>query len=98
MVDQPGYHYTFVSNIGCTRGEVRIFETLPAYRVKTNLLTQERIRILKVLTGCENRKLVVKCVNVAEQSENECGSLCIGLAHQFFFANKNVFDVLYLVE
>ena len=60
-----------------------------------NLLTVERRRILKVITGCENKKLIVKCVNVAEQSEKECGSLCIALAHQFLFNDRNVFDVIY---
>ena len=95
MSEQTGYHYTFASNIGCQPGEVRVFETFRPYRVPKNLLTIERRRILKVLTGCENKKLTVKCVNVAEQSENECGSLCIALAHQFFFADQNVFDVIY---
>ena len=94
MVDQTGYHFTLVSNIRCRRGECRIFETLPAYRKKGNLLTVERRQILKALTGCVDRPLKVKAVNVAQQGEVECGSLCIALCSQFLF-HDNVFVSFY---
>ena len=77
MAKQTGYHFTFVSNVNCEKGECRIFETLEAYRKKGNLLTKERRRILKVLAGRVDRPLKVKAVNVSKQTEVDCGSLCL---------------------
>ena len=95
MAHQPGCHWTFISNVGCKQGHVRVFETLPAFRNKNNFLTEESKRILKVLTSRVKDKLKVKAVNVASQVEHECGSLSVALAYQFLFYNKNVFNVCY---
>ena len=94
MAKQTGYHFTFVSNVNCEKGECRIFETLEAYRKKGNLLTKERRRILKVLAGRVDRPLKVKAVNVSKQTEVECGSLCLALCHHYLF-NKNIFVSFY---
>ena len=67
-------HFTLISNIHCSSREVNIFETLPAYRRPSTLLTEAQKCLLKVLTNTENDILKVNCVNVFPQEESECGS------------------------
>ena len=92
MAEYGGYHFTFASNVGCKKGECRVFETLPAYRKKGNLLTAARKRILKYLANRVDKPLIVKAVNVAQQTENECGSHSIALGNQFLFNNDVFFS------
>ena len=60
-------HFTLISNIHCEPNEVNVFETLPAYRRRSALLTEEQKRLLKIVMQSEDGKLKVNCVNVCPQ-------------------------------
>ena len=63
----PGCHYTLVSNIGsssvysfsfmnlsiegCEQREVKVYETLSVYRTAENLLSDDSVKLIKLLTG-----------------------------------------------
>ena len=78
-------HFTLISNINCGPNEVNVFETLPAYRRNSNLLTEEQKTLLKILMKIENRNLKVNCVNVCPQKEHECGAISLGLCIKLCF-------------
>ena len=79
-------HFTLVSNIRCEEGEVRVYETLPAYRNPKTLLTEEQKKLLKKLAKIKDEKLLrVDCVDVCPQREQECGAISFGLAVQLCF-------------
>jgi hypothetical protein len=78
-------HFTMISNINCGRNEVNVFETLPAYRRRSNLLTEEQKTLLKILMKSEDEKLKVNCVNVCPQKEAECGAISVGLCIKLCF-------------
>ena len=79
-------HFTLISNIHCQADEVNVYETLPAYRTQSAILTSEQQKLLKVLTKCENKTLKINCVNVLPQTEAECGAISIGLAVKLCFS------------
>ena len=84
---EPGGHFTLVSNLFCDPNEVNIYETYRPYRNAANLLPPNSIKLVKSLCNSEEKLLNVNCVNVAEQSESECGALAVGLAvHLCFYA------------
>ena len=88
-------HYSLVSNINCSSNEVYVYETLPAYRNKAALLTEEQRMLLKRLMKANDNSLNVKCVNVIPQRESECGAISIALAVKLCFSapdEKAVFE------
>ena len=78
-------HFTLVSNIQCEQNEVNVFETLPAYKNRSTLLTEEQKGVLKILTKSERGNLKVNCVNVCPQREHECGAISFGLGLKLCF-------------
>ena len=78
-------HFTLISNINCGPNEVNVFETLPAFRRRSALLTEEQKTLLKVLMKSENGNLKVNCINVCPQKEHECGAISIGLCIKLCF-------------
>ena len=78
----PGCHFTLVSNYGCEEGEVNVYETFQGYREEDMILTEEGLAIVRILSNAEVGKLVVNCVDVHLQEENECGLLACALAAQ----------------
>jgi hypothetical protein len=78
-------HFTLVSNIQCKQNEVNVFETLPAYKNRSTLLTEEQKGVLKILTKSERGNLKVNCVNVCPQREHECGAISFGLGLKLCF-------------
>ena len=79
-------HFTLVSNIRCKEGEVRVYETLPAYRNPKTLLTEEQKKLLKKLAKIQDEKMLrVDCIDVCPQREQECGAISFGLAVQLCF-------------
>ena len=88
-------HFTLISNIHCQADEVNVYETLPAYRTRAWILTNEQKKLLKVLTKCVNKPLKVNCVNVLPQTEAECGAISFGLGVKLCFSapeEKAVFE------
>ena len=75
----PGSHYTMVSNIGCNKGEVNVFETFEPFRSPESLLTADGAKLLKLLCRSEENELKVNAINVKIQDECECGALAFGL-------------------
>ena len=79
-------HFALVSNIRCQEGEVRAYETLPAYRNPKFLLTEEQKKVLRKLTKIQDEKMLrVDCIDVCPQKEQECGAISFGLAVQLCF-------------
>ena len=60
-------HFTLISNIHCEPGEVNVFETLPAYRRRSALLTEEQKKLLKIVMQSNDAEVKVNCVNVCPQ-------------------------------
>ena len=88
-------HFTLVSNINCDPNEINIYETLPAYRNRSNLLTVEQKSLMKVITKSEKCKLKINCVNVCTQKEQECGAISFGLGVKLCFTapeERSIFD------
>ena len=86
-------HYTLVSDIHCSKDEVNVYETLQAYRKKSNILTNDQKKLLKKLKKCEDRPLRVHCVNVVPQREAECGAISVALAAKLCFSTEDEKDV-----
>ena len=82
---EPGSHYTLISNLFCDSNEVNVYETYSPFRNDENLLTQNCKSLLKSLCQSESATLKVNCINVAEQSESECGALAVALAVHLCF-------------
>ena len=78
----PGCHFTLVSNFGCNEGEVNVYETFEGFRDKDAILTEEGLAIVRILSNSGVGKLLINCVNVHPQEENECGLLACALAAQ----------------
>ena len=74
-----GSHYTMVSNIGCRKDEVNVFETFEPFRSPGSLLTDDGSKLLKILCRSEESPLKVHAINVKIQDECECGALAFGL-------------------
>lgn len=88
-------HFTLISNIHCGVNEVNVFETLPAYRRKAYILTEEQKKLMKILTKCENDSLKINCVNVCPQTEAECGAISFGLGVKLCFSapeERSIFE------
>ena len=88
-------HFTLISNIHCGANEVNVFETLPAYRRRAYILTEEQKKLLKTLTKCENNNLKINCVNVCPQTEAECGAISFGLGVKLCFTapeERSIFE------
>ena len=88
-------HFTLVSNIQCEKNEVNVFETLPAFKNHSTLLTDEQKGLLKILTKSEKNYLKVNCVNVCPQTEQECGAISFGLGVKLCFTapeERSVFE------
>ena len=79
-------HFTLVSNIHCNAGEVNVFETLPAFRRQSHLLTEEQKKVLKIITKRVNSSLKINCINVCPQREAECGAISFGLGVKLCFS------------
>ena len=79
-------HFTLVSNIHCDAGEVNVFETLPAFRRQSHLLTEEQKKVLKIITKRVNSSLKINCINVCPQREAECGAISFGLGVKLCFS------------
>jgi hypothetical protein len=85
--NEPGGHFTLMSNLFCESNEVNVYETYTPYRNGKNLLTPNGKTLIKSLCNSESEFLNVNCINVAEQSESECGALAVALAvHLCFYA------------
>jgi hypothetical protein len=72
-----------------------VFETLPAYRRRAYILTEEQKKLLKTLTKCENNNLKINCVNVCPQTEAECGAISFGLGVKLCFTapeERSIFE------
>ena len=82
---EPGSHFTMISNLFCESNEVNVYETFSPFRNDENLLTQNCKTLLKSLCNSESSNLKVNCINVAEQSESECGALAVALAVHLCF-------------
>ena len=80
-------HFTLVSNIQCEQNEVNVFETLPAFKNRSTLLTEEQKGLLKILTKSGTKNLKVNCVNVCPQTEQECGAISFGLGLKLCFTS-----------
>ena len=78
-------HFTLMSNIHCEPGEVNVYETLPAFRSPSALLTKEQKALLKRITYSEFNSLKINCINVNPQRELECGAISFGLAVKLCF-------------
>ena len=87
-------HYTLVSDIHCSKDEVNVYETLPAYRNKSSLLTIYQKKVLRTMMKCEERPLKVNCVNVVPQTEAECGAISVALAVKLCFSAEEEQAVL----
>ena len=86
--NEPGGHFTLVSNLFCEPNEVNVYETFGPYRVANSLLTENGKRIIRSLCNADSL-ITVKAVNVAQQTESECGVLAVALAiHLCFFAQS----------
>ena len=88
-------HFTLISNINCGPKEINIYETLPAYKNRANILTAEQKSLLKTLTKSEICKLKINCVNVCNQTEQECGAISFGLGVKLCFTapeERSIFD------
>ena len=82
---EPGSHFTMISNLFCDSNEVNVYETYSPFRNNENLLTNNCKSLLKILCQSESATLKVNCINVAEQSESECGALAVALAVHLCF-------------
>ena len=78
-------HFTLVSNLFCNEGECNVFETFDPYINEENLLNSEGKKLLKLLCNAGINPLIVKCINVNLQEENECGAIAFALAIQLCF-------------
>ena len=86
--NEPGGHFTLVSNLFCEPNEVNVYETFGPYRVANSLLTENGKRLIRSLCNADS-PITVKAVNVAQQTESECGVLAVALAvHLCFFAQS----------
>ena len=88
-------HFTLVSDIHCDKDEVRVYETLLAYRKKDSVLTKDQKKLLKILKNCQDKSLRVQCVNVVPQKEAECGAISVALAVKLCFTAEDeeaIFD------
>ena len=78
-------HFTLVSNLFCNDKECNVFETFEPYRNEEHLLTSNAKKLVKLLCNAGNNPVVVKCVEVCLQEENECGAIAFALAIQLGF-------------
>ena len=62
-----------------------MFETFRPYRNEEQLLTSNGKKLVKLLCNAGNNPVVVKCIDVCLQEENECGAIAFGLAIQLCF-------------
>ena len=85
FANEPGGHFTLVSNLHCRPGEVNIYETFEPYRDQEALLTPNGKTLVKTLCNSENKNLKVNAVNVKLQDESECGAIAIALAVNLCF-------------
>jgi hypothetical protein len=83
LQNDPGSHFTLVSNLNCGSGEVNVYETFGPYRNQEALLTPNGKTLLKIL--CNSEKLKVNCINVQLQEESECGAIAVALAVNLCF-------------
>ena len=87
-LSNPGSHFTLISNLYCDRFEVSCFETFQAFRDRDNLLTREGKKLIRLLFGLkesDKQVIEVNCVNVATQTESECGVLAFAIGLQLCF-------------
>ena len=87
-ISNPGGHFTLISSMYCDRFEVSCFETFQPFRNKDNLLTREGMKLIRLLFGLkesDKQVIEVNCVNVATQTESECGVLALAIASQLCF-------------
>ena len=75
-------HFTLVSNFNCDDGEVNVYETFEGFRCEKQLLLDQGLDLIRILSGSQGGDIVVNCVNVQLQEENECGLLSCALAAQ----------------
>ena len=85
-----GGHFTLVSNLHCDTNEVKVYETFGPYRQPNQLLTTEGKQLIRNLlwlsdTDNEQQQIKVKCINVVEQTESECGALAFAIGLQLCF-------------
>ena len=78
-------HFTLVSNLFCNDKECNVFETFGPYRNEEHLLTSNAKKLVKLLCNAGNNPVVVKCIEVCLQEENECGAIAFALAIQLGF-------------
>ena len=78
-------HYTLVSNLFCGENECNIFETFDPYRDPDSLVTDNGKNLIKYLCNSGNNVLTLKCIEVVDQEESECGALAFALALQLCF-------------
>ena len=83
--DADAGHFTLVSNLFCDDNECNVFETFGPYRNEECLLTSNGKKLVKLLCNASNNPVVVKCIDVCLQEENECGAIAFGLAIQLCF-------------
>ena len=89
--NEPGGHFTLISNLHCQQGEVNIYETYGPYRTAESLLTPNGRTLLNILCNSEASTLKVNCINVAKQEESECGAISVALGVNlcFFAPSEN---------
>ena len=85
LQNDPGSHFTLVSNLNCRPGEINVYETFGPYRNQEALLTSNGKTLLKTLCNSESSKLKLNCINVQEQEESECGAIAVALAVNLCF-------------
>ena len=76
MLRSSVYHWCTVSDIGCSDGEVKVYDSL--YRT----VSTDMLRIMASLVFSSTSQLVVRMMDVERQSNgSDCGVLAIAFAY-----------------